>query len=103
MFKRNKADEMDKEIRSKSIITAHYYTQFMLIVWIIIYTVKNRTILMPMYVLLVGLLVRGASSLIFRHDFEDERWKKGLVILLSATAAVVFLFMLSFGKTKVGI
>ena len=102
MLKRNKPDEMDREIRSKSVITAHYYTQFMLVVWIIICIFKHISVLMPLYVFLVGLLVRGVSSLIYRHDFGDERWKKGLAILLPSIAAVVILLMLSVGITGEG-
>lgn len=94
MFKRKIPDEMDKEIQNKSIITTHYYIQLMLVVWIIFDAFKHRPVLMPLYVFLVGLLLRGISSLIYRHDFGDERWKKGLVILLSVIAAVVILLML---------
>ena len=103
MLKRKKHDEMDNEIRSKSIITAHYYTQLMLVVWIIIYTLKHKLVLMPLYIFMVGLLVRGVSALIYRHDFGDERWKKGLVILISSIAAIVLLLALSVGIPVEGV
>ena len=102
MFKRNKPDEMDREIRSKSVITAHYYTQLILVVWIVSDLLRHRSVLMPLYVLLVGFLIRSGAALAYRHDFGDERWKKGLVILLSLIAAVAFLLMLSFGINVTG-
>lgn len=103
LFRKNKPDEMDREISSKSAVSAFYYTQLIIIVWIISDLLRHRPVLMPLYVLLAGLLVRGCSSLIYRHDFGDERWKKGLVILLSVIAAAVSLLMLSFGNAVAGV
>ena len=102
MFKKSKPDEMEKEIRNKSIISAYYYTQFMLVVWLVLGIFRHKLEFMPLYILLVGLLMRGGASLIYRHDFGDERWKKGLVILLSSIAAVALLLILSIGKKGVG-
>ncbi len=97
MFRRNKQDEMDREIHNKSVITAHYYTQLILVTWIVSNHFRHKSVIMPLYVLLAGLLIRGGAALVYRHDFGDERWKKRLVILLSLIAAVAFLLMLSFG------
>ncbi len=92
---------MDKEIRNKSIITAHYYTQLMLVSWLISDLFKHKLELMLLYVLLVGFLIRCGASLIYRHDFGDERWKKGLIFLLSSIAAVALLLALSVRKSVV--
>ncbi len=102
MFRRKKHDEMDREIHNKSVITAHYYTQLILVSWIITDLLRHRSVIMPLYVLLVGVFIHSCASLTYRHGFGDERWKKGLVILLSSIAAVAVLLMLSFKSTVMG-
>ena len=102
MFRRKKHDEMDREIHNKSVITAHYYTQLILVSWIITDLLRHRSVLMPLYVLLVGILIHSGAALTYRHGFGDERWKKGLVILLSSIAVVAVLLMISFKSTVMG-
>jgi hypothetical protein len=98
MFRRNKPDEMEIEIRSKSIISAHYYTQFMLVVWLVLGIFKQKLEILPLFLFLVGLLIRGAASLIYRHDFGDERWKKGLIVLISSITVVSLMIMIFVGN-----
>ena len=101
MFIRKKSDEMDKAIRVRSIAASYWFTEAILVVWIVISLIMKKSAMVPLYVLLAGLLVRGVFALIYRRSVGDDRWKKGLVILVAVIALVVFVLMLSFETTTV--
>ena len=101
MFKRKNFDEMDKAIRGRSIAASYYFTEAILVVWIVVSLIMGKNATAPLYVLLAGLIVRGVSELTFRRGVGDDRWKKGLVIFIAVVALVVFVLMLSFETTTV--
>ncbi|MBP3271128.1 MAG: hypothetical protein J6M17_02725 [Ruminococcus sp.] len=102
MFRKNKPDEMEKDIQHKSVVAAHYFTEAALAVWIVISLIKGASAVVPLYILLAELLVRGVSVLVYRRDLGDDRWKKGIVVLISAAAVVLFVLMFSFGGSVSG-
>lgn len=57
---------------------------FMLAVWFVLEIFRHKIEFMSLYILLVGLLMYGDALLIYRHDFGEEHWKKGLIILISS-------------------
>lgn len=102
MFKRRKPDEMEQDIKNKSVIASMWFTQVMLVTWIVICLIKKQNCMLPAYVLLSNLAVRGISAIVYKHQVGDERWKKGVIVITAAIAVVIFLLMLSpvffFGK-----
>lgn len=102
MFKRRKPDEMEQDIKNKSVIASMWFTQVMLVTWIVICLIKKQNCMLPAYVLMSNLAVRGISAIVYKHQVGDERWKKGVIIITAVIAVVIFLLMLSpvffFGK-----
>ncbi len=99
MFHRKKHDEMEQDIRNKSTIIANAMTETFLLIWFVICTVTKRPAIIPLYILLAQLAAKYISRLILRHRVGDERWKNGLILLLTAVLAAVFLLMTCIAPT----
>ena len=94
MLKRKKPDEMELEIRNKSIIVSQRFTEIVLVIWVIACLVTHRSCLLPAYVLAAQLAVRLIASIIYKRQVGDDRWKNGIIILLTVIAAVIFILLL---------
>lgn len=95
MFRRKVLDEMETEIRNKSIIVSQRFTEIILAVWIVICLLTKQNCVLPAYLLIAQMLVRFVSGLIYRHKVGDDRWKHSLIIALCVGAGVVFLLLIS--------
>ena len=94
IFRKKKLDEMEQEIRNKSIIDSQQFTETMLFTWVVVGLVTHRSFALPAYVLLAQLVVRVIASMIYKRQVGDERWKRGLIIFTAVVIGVVFLVLL---------
>ena len=94
MFRKKKLDEMEQEIRNKSIIDSQQFTETMLFTWVVVGLITHRSFALPAYVLLAQIVVRVIASMIYRRQVGDERWKRGLVIFTAIVIGAVFLVLL---------
>ena len=97
MFGFRKRDEMDQDIHSRSIFIAYYFTSALLIIWIVINIVLDKSPILPLYVLITQFAVKKISELYYRYSVDDSRWKKGLLALSIMIIAILFLLMVSIG------
>lgn len=97
MFGFRKRDEMDQDIHSRSILIAYYSTSLLLIIWIVINTVIDKSSILPLYILIMQFIVKKISELYYRYSVDDSRWKKGLLALSITIIAILFLLMVSIG------
>lgn len=95
MFRRKQLDEMETEIRNKSVIVSQRFTEIILAAWIIICLITRQNFVLPAYLLIAQFLVRFISGLIFRHQVGDERWKRSLIIALCIAAGLIFLLLIA--------
>ncbi len=95
MLKRKKLDEMELDIRNKSVIASQRFTEMILAIWIVVCLVTKQSCMLPAYVLISQWIVRIISSLIYKRQVGDERWKRGLIILVSVIGGILFLLMVT--------
>ena len=95
-----KKDEMEKEIENKSILISYYFCQCALVIWILINFINKKNNLIPLYILIMDNIVKKISDLIYKHSVEDERWKKGLLILILLILLILFMLMLGVTNEK---
>ena len=95
MFRRKELDEMEQDIRNKSMIVSHRFTEMILAVWIVICVIAKQNCLLPAYLLIAECIVRFISGIIFRRRVGDERWKRSLIIALCVFCGIIFLLLIS--------
>ena len=95
MLNRKKLDEMELDIRNKSVIASQRFTEMILSIWIIVCLIAKKSYMLPAYVLISQWIVRFISSLILKRQVGDERWMRGLIILVSVIGGILFLIMVS--------
>jgi hypothetical protein len=95
MFCRKKLDEMEQDIRNKSMIASQRFTEIILSIWVLVCLFSKRSFALPAYVLLSQLVVRVISSMIYKRQVGDERWKRVLVIFTAIVGGTIFLVLLA--------
>ncbi|HRU96920.1 MAG TPA: hypothetical protein P5092_05770 [Ruminococcus sp.] len=97
MFRKKKLDEMEQDIRNKSIIASHDFMSTVLLVWFVICMVMRKPAIIPLYLLVTQNAVLYISELILKRSVGDERWKKSLIILISVILGLFFAVLVSAG------
>ena len=95
MFKRNKPDEMEQDIKNKSIITSYQFTETLLFVWFVICMVRRQSAIVPLYLLITQNIVRFISEIILKRSVGDDRWKKSLIAFISVFLVIIFIVLVS--------
>ena len=93
-----KRDEMEQEIHKKSVLISHSFTSVALVVWIIVDLICQKSAILPLYLLIAQLIIQKLSALIFRHSVDDERWKKGLLLLIVSVILILFSLLIAPGQ-----
>lgn len=93
-----KRDEMEQEIHKKSVLISHSFTSVALVVWIIVDLIYQKSAVLPLYLLIAQLIVQKISTLIYKHSVDDERWKKGLLLLIVTIVLILFSLLIAIGQ-----
>ena len=95
MFGKTKPDEMELEIRSKSMLASHRFTEILLAVWTLFCVFTKRSYALPLYILAAQAVVRTVALMIYKRQVGDERWKRILILATAAVGCIIFLALLA--------
>ena len=98
MFCRKKLDEMEQDIRNKSMIASQRFTEIILSIWVLVCLFSKRSFALPAYVLLSQLVVRVISSMIYKRQVGDDRWKRALIAIIMVLLVTALIMMVGVGK-----
>ncbi len=98
MFGRKQLDEMELDIRSRSMVVSYRFTELILAAWIVICVVMKRSCVLPAYVLISQLVVRGVSAIIYKRQVGDDRWKRALIAIIMVLLVAALIMMVGVGK-----
>lgn len=95
IIKPRQHDEMEQDIANRSIVDSYRFIELTMVIWIIISIITHRQVIIPIYILLSGTLVRFISAIIYKKQVGDDRWKHALIALVAAVSAIFFLMCIS--------
>ena len=98
MFGRKQLDEMEQDIRNRSMVVSYRFTELILAAWIVICLVMKRSCVLPAYVLISQLVVRGVSAIIYKRQVGDDRWKRALIAIIMVLLVTALIMMVGVGK-----
>lgn len=101
-MRKNKLDEMEKEIITRSTIHAYKFMVIALLIWCISAALSHQNWGIPFYIILSQSLVKFIAKQIYRHQVEDERWKNSLLSLTIIATIIVFAILFIIPISLIG-
>ena len=102
-MKKNKLDEMEKTILTRSTIHAYNFMLLVLLIWCISAALSHQNWGIPFYIILAQSLVKFIAKQIYRHQVDDERWKNSLISLTIIATIIVFAILFVIPISLIGI